>query len=232
MPNYEINMTGFRDRLALVIGEEKPFPWADRMGLSPGVFTRMWNDGIPPKAQHLVLIASKENVSIDWLLTGKGEMRPGGAVQEELPVQHCFDQEEFDYIPMVEVKLSAGGGAFVQSEGMRDFFAFRKDWLSRTVTSKRNAVLVQVIGNSMAPTILEHDVVMIDTGQCHLYDGKIYALRMDNTVMIKRIAPRPGDKVLVISDNKDEYEPYEASRQDINVLGQVVWFARSLVKND
>lgn len=149
-----------------------------------------------------------------------------------IPALGAPDPEEFDYVPMADVKLSAGGGAFVLSEAMRDYYSFRKDWLSRVLTSKQNAVLVQVTGNSMAPTILEHDVVMLDTGRRHIYDGNIYALRMDSTVMIKRLALRPADKVLVISDNKAEYEPYEAARQDLHVLGQVVWFARTMVKLD
>lgn len=240
MPNYEIDSKGFKDRLAMVIGQEKPYPWAARIGLTPGVFNRMWVDGIPPKAQHLVLIAKKTGVSLDWLLTGSGGMKeeeggqdyshPSGEVI--IPSAQGPDPEAFDYVPMADTQLSAGGGAFVLSEGMRDYYSFRKEWLSRTLTSKENAVLVQVTGNSMEPTILENDVVMLDTGLRHIFDGKIYALRMDSTIMIKRLALRPADKVLVVSDNKTEYEPYEADRQDIHVLGQVVWFARALVKSD
>ncbi|MDD2367633.1 MAG: hypothetical protein PHN84_15905, partial [Desulfuromonadaceae bacterium] len=78
--NSEILNNGFKSRLELVIGEEKPFPWANRIGLTPGVFNRMWNEGIIPKGDALLLISEKTGCSIDWLLTGEGEMKRGAAV--------------------------------------------------------------------------------------------------------------------------------------------------------
>ncbi|MCK9264046.1 MAG: hypothetical protein M0R18_09515 [Deltaproteobacteria bacterium] len=152
--------------------------------------------------------------------------------QIHIPEGSVPDPEDFEYVPMAKAQLSAGNDAFVLSEDMQGYYAFRKDWLSRAVSSSRNAVLVHVTGNSMATTIIENDVVMLDTGRRHIYDGKIYALRMDSTVMVKRLALRPADRTLIMSDNKDEYEPYEADRKDIHVLGQIVWFARTLVKTD
>lgn len=64
---------GFQERLTIVIGHEKPFAWAKRIGLPSATFSRIWNDGIPPKPDTLLLIAGKTGVSIDWLLTGEGE---------------------------------------------------------------------------------------------------------------------------------------------------------------
>jgi transcriptional regulator with XRE-family HTH domain len=64
--------SGFRARLEELMAGEKPFPWADRVGLTPGVFTRMWNEGAPPKADSLEKIADATGASIDWLLTGEG----------------------------------------------------------------------------------------------------------------------------------------------------------------
>ncbi len=37
-------------------------------------------------------------------------------------------------------------------------------------------------------------------------------------------------KIMVINDSRTEYTPYEASIKDIRVLGQVIWFARQLVR--
>lgn len=187
-------------------------------------------------AEWALKIASAFNGNTDWIMTGRSSSFSADESHDHgkaiIPKHAAPDPEEFDYVPMAEVQLSAGNGAFVLSEDMQEHYAFRKDWLSRTVSSARNAVLVHVTGNSMAPTIIENDVVMLDTGRRHVYDGKIYALRMDNTVMVKRLALRPADRILVISDNKEEYEPYEADRKDIHVLGQIVWFARTLVKTD
>jgi len=88
---------------------------------------------------------------------------------------------------------------------------------------------MRVIGESMHPTIQEHDTVMVDTGRREISEGKVYAIRYDQTIMIKRLVFRPGEKILVISDNRTEYEPYEAAMTDLHIIGQVIFFSRVLV---
>lgn len=176
-----------------------------------------------PSRDRLVSIAVATEVSVAWLATGEGSMNG----TEELP---GADPGDFDYIPLAETKLSAGGGAFVTTESISDHYAFKTEWLRKTLLNQKHAVLMNVIENSMEPTIKEGDVVMLDPGRTHINDGKVYALRMDNTIMIKRLSLRPGDKIQVISDNRAEYDSYVADREDIIVIAQVVWFARALVK--
>jgi phage repressor protein C with HTH and peptisase S24 domain len=36
-------------------------------------------------------------------------------------------------------------------------------------------------------------------------------------------------RVRVISENRDEYPPYEVDQADLRIIGQVIWFARELV---
>ncbi len=62
----------FKERLTSIIGHEKPFAWAKRIGLPSATFSRIWNGGIAPKPDTLLLIAEKTGVCIDWLLTGEG----------------------------------------------------------------------------------------------------------------------------------------------------------------
>ncbi len=62
-------------RLAQFIGDEKPFAWADRVGISNGAFSRIWKEGTVPGPEHLCRIRDVEGISIDCLLTGQGEMR-------------------------------------------------------------------------------------------------------------------------------------------------------------
>lgn len=70
---------------------------------------------------------------------------------------------------------------------------------------------------------------MIDTGRKDVKEGEIFAIRFDNTIMIKRISFRPGDKLQIISDNRMEYQPYEADIKDIHIIGQVIFFSRLLI---
>ena len=82
--NSEISSAGFVGRLKLLIGMDKPYPWAAKIGISQATFNRMWKDGIPPKADILLLISEKTGCSIDWLLTGRGAMKLGEASEKRL----------------------------------------------------------------------------------------------------------------------------------------------------
>lgn len=139
------------------------------------------------------------------------------------------DPEMFDYIPMAEAKLSAGGGCFVLSEEMEGYYAFRKNWLSRVASSPKNLVLMRVHGGSMNPTLQDGDTVMIDTGRTDIKEGMLYALRFDSTIMVKRLAFRPGSRIKIISDNRQEYESYEADMRELHIIGQIIFFCRTFI---
>ena len=64
--------TDFKTRLAYVLGGRKSTPWAQRLGIKGGTIVRMTNEGIPPTYETLVKILRTENVSLSWLLDGKG----------------------------------------------------------------------------------------------------------------------------------------------------------------
>lgn len=204
-----------------------------------------------PSRERLVAMASAANVSLFWLATGEGEMRPSEE-ESALPIAGTIamqsapmglvdssgniavsldnpDPEQFDYVPMVETQLSAGGGCFVLSENIEGYYAFRKSWLNRVASTVKSLVLMRVQGRSMDPTIQDGDTVMIDTGRQAVKEGLLYALRFDSTVMIKRLSFRPGGRIQVISDNRQEYDPFEADRGDLHVIGQIIFFCRTFV---
>ena len=214
-----------------------------------------------PSRERLIAMANAAGVSLLWLAVGDGPIfigenekgaipqktistRPG--IQEMPQSQPCLvdanghvsiprwdnpDLEMFDYVPMAEAQLSAGGGCFVLSEKIEGYYAFRKNWLSRVASSAKNLVLMRVQGGSMAPTIQDGDTVMIDTGRLSIKEGMLYALRFDSTIMIKRLSFRPEGRVLIISDNRSENDPYEADIKNINIIGQVIFFSRTFVQD-
>lgn len=63
----------FLKRLKTLIGDEKPYAWAARVGISKGALTRMLNEASVPAAAILKRIAEKTGANIHWLITGEGE---------------------------------------------------------------------------------------------------------------------------------------------------------------
>lgn len=215
-------------------GSQKYF--AKMIGVHPNTLGRWERDEQSPTHEELLLIFKElPGVNPIWLILGEGpifrdDLIPRDqAVHAENYSSQKEDESSFDFIPMVEAELSAGGGAFVQSEDVKGYYAFRKDWLRRVASGPKDMVLMRVIGDSMAPTIQENDTVMVDTGRKQIREGCIYAIRFDHTIMIKRLSFRPGGKVQIISDNR-EYQPYEADIKDINIIGQVIFFSRVLIQ--
>lgn len=75
----------FMERLKLLIGDEKPFAWASRVGIPSSTFARIWKAGTVPTAKFLRLIRQNTGVSLDWLLTGEGPMWAGEAAAAPAP---------------------------------------------------------------------------------------------------------------------------------------------------
>ncbi|MEO5364034.1 MAG: helix-turn-helix domain-containing protein [Magnetococcus sp. DMHC-8] len=69
---------GFRERLAKVIGTQEPYPWAASLGIGKSTFAGPWRNGAMPQTKTLVKIAQHTDISLNWLLTGRGPERLEG----------------------------------------------------------------------------------------------------------------------------------------------------------
>lgn len=219
------------DRICRTLKWNRASQMADFLEISKSTISQCRKRGTFP-TEWAFRIAQGNNLSTDWLLTGKGQPYIIKEMTDNpllLNSTSSRSSDNYDYIPMVETTLSAGGGAFVQSEGVEGYYAFRKSWIKRVSSSTKDLVLMRITGDSMSPTIQDRDTVMIDIGRKNIKEGSVYAIRLDSTVLIKRLAFRPGDKFLIISDNKNDYQPYEVSSSELKVIGQVIFFSRVLV---
>lgn len=61
----------FRDRLRLLMKDEKPYTWARKVGIEKGLFQYYWQKGKIPTYENLLKIQNYTGCSLDWLLTGK-----------------------------------------------------------------------------------------------------------------------------------------------------------------
>jgi phage repressor protein C with HTH and peptisase S24 domain len=130
------------------------------------------------------------------------------------------------------VAASAGPGAVVSEELGKPYFAFDERWLKGlTATPSAKLSIIRVEGDSMAPTLSAGDDILVDLGDAadRLRDG-IYVLRVDDSVVVKRLALHPiGRRVTVQSDNPAYPDWPDCSIGEINCIGRVVWAGRKIL---
>ena len=152
-----------------------------------------------------------------------------------LPDELRMMESEFYPVPKVKARLAGShGGSLVREDSIEDFYAFQYKWLSRRSLPAR-CVLMDVVGDSMYPTLQDGDMALVDQGQTEVYAGKIYAVGIEDTIVVKRLEKQPN-KLVLRSDNS-VYEPlslplrggddaYDNGVSDYHIIGRVIWVAR------
>ena len=131
-------------------------------------------------------------------------------------------------VPKLAIGASAGAGASVDGEAVEGEVAFDPKWLRDLGADPRALSIIRVEGDSMAPTLDDGDDILVDGGDAaaRLRDG-IYVLRMDDALMVKRIARAPGPgRISVISDNPHYRSWDDLPMGSVQLVGRVVWTGR------
>jgi phage repressor protein C with HTH and peptisase S24 domain len=190
------------------------------LGINRAGITQAKKKGTVP-AKWILKLYRKYGINPDWIETGRGKMfiaeRDGSDI---IP--------EYKSVPHVIARLCAGNGSFEVDENVSDYWMFRTDWLKRK-GSPAHMILIDIYGNSMEPELKDGDTVLIDTSRNDILAGSIYAVGIDDTILVKRIEKHPG-KLVLISDNK-HYEPVYLSQDEMNsvrIIGKVAWISRDV----
>lgn len=173
------------------------------------------NNKIPDK--WIVKLYRKFGFNPKWIETGVGNVFLNTQSDNDI---------NFKFIPKVAARLSAGTGSFESGENITDYLSFPAKWLAGK-GSANNMVAMEVFGQSMEPVIKEGDTVLIDQSQKDILAGAIYAVGVEDTILIKRLEKHPN-KLVLCSDNKD-YEPIYLKKEEIEkvrIIGKVIWSCR------
>lgn len=134
-------------------------------------------------------------------------------------------------VPRPNVDASAGPGAFNDGENACAQIAFDERWLRRLSRSKASDLsVIKVQGDSMIPTLSDGDDILVDAGDGadRLRDG-IYVLRRDDALLVKRIAPSPASRRIIIKSDNSSYPSWpDCAIDEVNIIGRVVWVGRRL----
>ena len=189
---------------------------ASNIGVNPSAITQARKKGIIPD-KWILQLYRKYDLNPDWVERGIGPAFINSSNAAEA---------EFRQVPKVKARLCAGGGSFEIGSEIEGYYSFRKDWLSRKGVVEK-MVLLDIFGNSMEPEFREGDTVLIDESQKDVLAGAVYAVGIDDTIMVKRVEKHPKGLVL-LSDNA-KYKPIYMENEDINrvrIIGKALWVCR------
>ncbi len=132
-------------------------------------------------------------------------------------------------VPKLAIGASAGAGALTDREALAGRIGFDEKWLKQMVSDPDSLSLIRVQGDSMAPTLLDGDDIMVDRSAANaaLRDG-IHVIRMDDALMVKRLARGPAGRLSVLSDNAAYPDWPDVAGGAVKIIGRVVWTGRRL----
>lgn len=155
-------------------------------------------------------------------------------------VRHDLRPEDFDLptsqtvdgwveIPEYDVRLSAGGGALIESDRRKGTWRFPTDYVSRELRAHaRGLSIVEVVGDSMEPRLLPGDRIAVDHSDTNPTPPGIFALWDGFGLVVKHVQRIHGTaKVLLVSENP-MYPPYEVLIDEIKIIGRIKSVTRAM----
>jgi len=143
--------------------------------------------------------------------------------------EQLADQLDAVLLPEIEVGYSMGGGADIADFPVVSHVPFSRSWLRTLTQSNASDLFVaRGEGDSMMPTLLDGDIVIIDRGQRTMrQQDRIWAISYAGFGMIKRLRALPDGTLEINSDNK-AVTPIVAAEGEAFVIGRVVAVVRRI----
>lgn len=161
----------------------------------------------------------EKGVSMEWLLTGKGDKMESSNMARLLSVPHYA------------IQASAGGGSLVEAEKIEQHLTLSREWLAREGIASKDLIGIYARGDSMEPSIISGDSLLIDRESNVIgSDGGIYVINYEGELFVKRVQKLLDGRIAVTSDNKNHMS-IEISKHDLErlkIIGRVVWFGRKM----
>lgn len=141
---------------------------------------------------------------------------------ETLPIP---SDDDYALIPQYSARAACGPAYHNGHVEVRGGLAFKRDWLARMGLRPENLSVIAANGESMAPTIHDGEVLLIDHSDTEPRDGKVFALARGDEMVVKRLARDFAGGWIVRSDNSDKarFGDFHVSDAAIRIVGRVVW---------
>lgn len=185
---------------------------AERMGVNKNTISQYKTGSRTPPMDTLELLVDALDISLAEFFACRDDSRP-----------------DLVFVERVKAKPRAGTGGLETDSAHDGYYSFHSSFIARKGGTDKTMKIFEVAGDSMSPTLVDGDMIMVNTGESDVRTGRIYLLRIGEELMVKRLETRPGGILLLRSDNPD-YDDIPVNRgdecADVEVLGRMVWSCR------
>jgi phage repressor protein C with HTH and peptisase S24 domain len=207
-------------------GYKEAADFARKVGIKPVTY-RAYESGQNGFAKLAHDFAERLSVSAKWLMTGEGDEAP--PMRPETDLEASAKEMGLALVPQLELGYSMGGGSVFNDYRHTGFLPFQRDWLRGIMRGNfADLFAARGEGDSMTPTMLDGDIVLIDTSQQRIeQQDRIWALSYGELGMIKRVRRLPGGTYRILSDNP-AVPPIEAADGELHIVGRVIYIGRRM----
>ena len=199
---------------------------ARRVGVSQPTINALIRGG-NAMSKHLHRIAAELETSPAWLAGETDNDSPIAVAPSALSA--LADKFDLELIPELELGYSMGGGSVFDTYEQRGIVPFSRNWLRPMMRgSFADLFVARGEGDSMQPTMLDGDLVLIDTAQRDIrQQDRIWAVSYGELGMIKRVRRLPNGSYQLLSDNPS-VPPIACADEEMYVVGRVIWIGRRI----
>ena len=131
-----------------------------------------------------------------------------------------------DQVGVRHLKTLIGSGADHLDPEEIGRVPFRRSWLLYHGIDPQQCYMVKVKGDSMAPTLPDGCLVLVNPGGKDRKNDRIYLVRSSKGLVARRVKMGPDGSQVMVPDNATLNDPVWPPDED--VLGELVWMARCL----
>jgi phage repressor protein C with HTH and peptisase S24 domain len=198
---------------------------ARRVGVKQPTITRL-TTGEQAGSKHLHKIAQELATTPGYLLRETDDPSEGYIAPPTAQVV----ADELGLVSIRQLDLAFGMGAtFLDIPVAEKFWRFPRDWLRQYTNAPSDKLMfAQGAGDSMFPTLLDSDTMLIDcSNQVMTMADQIWAISYCGMGMIKRLRPSKDGGMRIMSDNPNVREE-TAYDNEMQLIGRVVGIFRKM----
>lgn len=200
--------------------------WLDEIGKSQADLARAL--GITPDKVSKAM-GGVRRFTADEVLAIRAMMEAGCIGTED---EDALARSDLIYVRQVDISYSMGDGAIVDDYPDAGLIPFNLSFIRSATRSNIDHLFIATgQGDSMEPTLLRSDLLMIDTSQNRVaFNDQIWALSYAGCGMVKRLRRQrgaDGDELVIMSDNP-VIQDQTVLLEDVHIIGKLVWVGRRM----